>query len=48
MNLPDTLRLNEHGFYEIKQKPTPNELRDYYARRYYQENLTTYQAAYPP
>ena len=48
MNLPDTLRLNEHGFYEIKQKPTPAELRDYYARRYYQENLTTYQAAYPP
>jgi 2-polyprenyl-3-methyl-5-hydroxy-6-metoxy-1,4-benzoquinol methylase len=48
MNLPDTLRLNEFGFYEIKQKPTPDELRDYYAKRYYQENLTTYQSAYPP
>ena len=48
MILPDTLRLNEFGFYEIKQKPTPAELRDYYAQRYYQENLTTYQAAYPP
>ncbi|GAA3980693.1 class I SAM-dependent methyltransferase [Hymenobacter antarcticus] len=48
MILPDTLRLNEYGFYEIKHKPTPGELRDYYARRYYQENLTTYQAAYPP
>ncbi|GAB3320676.1 class I SAM-dependent methyltransferase [Hymenobacter humi] len=48
MNLPDTLRLNEFGFYEIKQKPTPEELSDYYAQRYYQENLTTYQASYPP
>lgn len=48
MILPETLRLNEFGFYEIKQKPTPAELRDYYAQRYYQENLTTYQAAYPP
>ncbi|ALW85910.1 hypothetical protein AUC43_12870 [Hymenobacter sedentarius] len=48
MNLPDTLRLNEFGFYEIKHKPTPEELRDYYAQRYYQENLTTYQASYPP
>lgn len=48
MNAPDTLRLNEFGFYEIKDKPTPDELREYYARRYYQENLTTYQASYPP
>ena len=48
MNLPDTLRLNEFGFYEVRHKPTPAELRDYYAQRYYQENLTTYQAAYPP
>lgn len=47
MNLPDTLRLNEFGFYEIKQKPTPQELSDYYAKRYYQENLTTYQPEYP-
>jgi 2-polyprenyl-3-methyl-5-hydroxy-6-metoxy-1,4-benzoquinol methylase len=47
MNVPDTLRLNEFGFYEIRQKPTPQELSDYYARRYYQENLTTYQPEYP-
>ena len=47
MTLPDTLRLNEFGFYEIKQKPTPEELREYYAKRYYQENLTTYQPEYP-
>ena len=48
MTPPDTLRLNEFGFYEIKDKPTPEALRAYYAQRYYQENLTTYQAAYPP
>ncbi|GAB3865093.1 hypothetical protein GCM10028824_03460 [Hymenobacter segetis] len=47
MTLPDTLRQNEFGFYEIKHKPTPEELRDYYAKRYYQENLTTYQPEYP-
>ncbi|GAB3578266.1 class I SAM-dependent methyltransferase [Hymenobacter daeguensis] len=47
MNLPDTLRLNEFGFYEIRDKPTPQALSDYYAKRYYQENLTTYQPAYP-
>ena len=47
MTLPDTLRLNAFGFYEIKQKPTPDELREYYAKRYYQENLTTYQPEYP-
>jgi SAM-dependent methyltransferase len=29
-------------------KPTPAELSEYYARRYYQEGLTTYQASYPP
>ncbi|HEX8507719.1 MAG TPA: class I SAM-dependent methyltransferase [Hymenobacter sp.] len=48
MTLPDTLRQNEFGFYEIKHKPTPSELQDYYAKRYYQENLTTYQPTYPP
>jgi 2-polyprenyl-3-methyl-5-hydroxy-6-metoxy-1,4-benzoquinol methylase len=48
MTIPDTLRLNEYGFYEVIAKPTPAELSDYYARRYYQEGLTTYQASYPP
>ncbi|WP_210515925.1 class I SAM-dependent methyltransferase [Hymenobacter terricola] len=47
MTPPDTLRLNEFGFYEIKDKPTPAALSDYYAKRYYQENLTTYQPEYP-
>ena len=48
MTVPDTLRLNEYGFYEVRCKPTPTELSEYYAQRYYQEGLTTYQAIYPP
>ena len=48
MTIPDTLRLNEFGFYEVIDKPTPAELSAYYATRYYQEGLTTYQPAYPP
>ncbi|MDB5235820.1 MAG: hypothetical protein JWR44_2813 [Hymenobacter sp.] len=48
MTIPDTLRLNEYGFYEVINKPTPAELSEYYAKRYYQEGLTTYQASYPP
>ena len=47
MTIPDTLRLNEYGFYEVTNKPTPAELSNYYAQRYYQENLTTYQSQYP-
>ena len=48
MTVPDTLRLNDYGFYEVTRKPTPAELSEYYAQRYYQEGLTTYQATYPP
>jgi SAM-dependent methyltransferase len=48
MTIPDTVRLNEYGFYEVINKPTNAELSAYYAQRYYQEGLTTYQAAYPP
>ncbi|WP_201981848.1 hypothetical protein [Hymenobacter rubidus] len=45
--MPDSLRRNEFGLCETKVKPTPAELRNYYAQRYYQENLTTYQPKYP-
>jgi 2-polyprenyl-3-methyl-5-hydroxy-6-metoxy-1,4-benzoquinol methylase len=48
MRIPDNLHLNEYGFYEVSHKPTPAELSEYYAQRYYQEGLTTYQASYPP
>ncbi|MGI4875712.1 MAG: class I SAM-dependent methyltransferase [Janthinobacterium lividum] len=48
MPLPPTLHRNDYGFYEVSHKPSPEELRDYYARRYYQESHATYQAHYPP
>ncbi len=48
MNLPDSLRLNTYGFYEINEKPAPEALQKYYEQRYYQEALTTYTAAYSP
>ena len=40
------VHLNALGYYEVTRKPTPDELRDYYAQRYYQENRSSYQPAY--
>jgi 2-polyprenyl-3-methyl-5-hydroxy-6-metoxy-1,4-benzoquinol methylase len=40
------VQLNEYGYYEVSQKPTPEELRAYYAQRYYQESLSSYQKDY--
>ncbi|GAB3658490.1 hypothetical protein GCM10027594_29850 [Hymenobacter agri] len=45
-NPADLVHLNELGYYEITRKPTPEELRDYYAQRYYQENRSSYQPTY--
>jgi 2-polyprenyl-3-methyl-5-hydroxy-6-metoxy-1,4-benzoquinol methylase len=45
-NPADLVHLNELGYYEVTRKPTPEELRDYYAQRYYQENRSSYQPAY--
>ena len=45
-NPADLLHRNELGYYEITHKPTPDELRDYYAQRYYQENRSSYQPDY--
>jgi 2-polyprenyl-3-methyl-5-hydroxy-6-metoxy-1,4-benzoquinol methylase len=41
-------RLKRHslGFWEIAQKPTAQELRDYYAKKYYQESKGSYESAY--
>ncbi len=33
----DKIQKHELGFYEIKDKPTVQELQDYYANKYYQE-----------
>ena len=45
-NPADLVHLNALGYYEVTQKPTPNELRDYYAQRYYQESRSSYQPDY--
>lgn len=45
-NPADLVHLNELGYYEVTRKPTPEELRDYYAQRYYQENRSSYQPTY--
>ena len=41
-------RLKRHplGFWEIIDKPTPHELREYYAKKYYQEARGSYEIAY--
>jgi len=45
-NPADLVHRNELGYYEVTRKPTPEELRDYYAQRYYQENRSSYQPTY--
>jgi hypothetical protein len=37
-DIPDNLFFNEYGFYELKEKPSPEILKDYYVQKYYQEN----------
>ncbi len=41
----DVIR-NKYGYYELMKKPTENELRDYYANKYYQESKSTYSNEY--
>ena len=45
-NPADHVHLNALGYYEVTRKPTPDELRNYYAQRYYQENRSSYQPTY--
>jgi 2-polyprenyl-3-methyl-5-hydroxy-6-metoxy-1,4-benzoquinol methylase len=40
------LQLNEHGFHELIEKPSDEELARYYAEKYYQESKATYRKAY--
>ena len=39
---------NKYGFYEVETKPTEAELNTYYAQRYYQQSLASYQNSYSP
>ena len=40
-NMINKLQKHELGFYEVKDKPTLEELQDYYANKYYQESSST-------
>ena len=40
------VKKNQFGFYEIINKPTPEELKDYYAAKYYQNAYGSYEKSY--
>ncbi|HBV96587.1 MAG: hypothetical protein JL50_16600 [Peptococcaceae bacterium BICA1-7] len=40
------VKVNKYGFYELKNKPTPEELKKYYSEKYYQEAEGSYQINY--
>lgn len=40
------IKLNSYGFYELAEKPSNEELKEYYARKYYQNNKGSYEAHY--
>lgn len=42
----NTVVLNNYGFYELAKKPSNEELKEYYAKKYYQENKSSYQSQY--
>lgn len=37
---------NKFGYYELKEKPSAQELKKYYSEKYYQENNATYEQEY--
>lgn len=41
-----TIRLHELGFWEIANKPSAEQIQDYYAAKYYQEAKGSYELAY--
>ncbi|WP_043891419.1 class I SAM-dependent methyltransferase [Paenibacillus sp. Aloe-11] len=40
--------LNQYGYYELKNKPTKDELDEYYSKKYYQDPKGSYEASYSP
>jgi len=45
----DLLRINRFGFHELREKPTPEALQEWYAQTYYQETPDTgYEQVYSP
>ncbi|MGC9343169.1 MAG: class I SAM-dependent methyltransferase [Bacteroidales bacterium] len=37
---------NKYNFYEVKKKPSHSELKEYYVKKYYQQNLAAYSKKY--
>lgn len=46
--MDDRLQKHAYGFYEVKIKPTSDELQKYYAEKYYQESRGSYEQDYTP
>jgi 2-polyprenyl-3-methyl-5-hydroxy-6-metoxy-1,4-benzoquinol methylase len=40
------IELNNHGYYEVINKPSEDELKEYYAKKYFQENKGSYYDEY--
>ena len=44
--MKDKIVLNKYEFYELAEKPSAQELKDYYAKKYYQDNKGSYEVEY--
>ena len=44
--MKDKIVLNKYEFYELAEKPAAQELKDYYAKKYYQDNKGSYEVEY--
>lgn len=42
------LRRNELGFWEVNEKPSPEELQEYYSNQYFQQTKGSYEESYSP
>ncbi len=40
------VRRSEFGYYELSHKPSPTELGEYYAKKYYQQQIRTHESSY--
>ncbi len=40
------VELNEYGFYSLKEKPDKKALKEYYSKKYYQEEEGSYKKQY--
>ena len=40
------VKKNKYGYYELTNKPSEDELEEYYQKKYYQEEKGSYQSGY--